>query len=192
MARISLIMDFSPPEVLRLLNLVAGIDGRQFAADPSLPGVYESGVVYRREEDETFADWKNTLLQGWEDCDSLAPARAGELVARGYRALRLGDDGYEHAQRNRPASIEAWCFLTTRSDPKEKGKLYHVEVNYHIGGRIYHDDPSARLGMYGEAIDPLVEQLWEERGVSPGQPVMVGGVRFQRLVRRGRGEWRTG
>src|SRR5688500_19684237 len=53
-----------------------------------LPLLYDAGVVYRRELDETWCDFLNMLAQGHEDCDGLAAARAGELLARGWAADR--------------------------------------------------------------------------------------------------------
>ena len=104
------------------------------------------------------------LLQGHEDCDGLASARAGELQARGWRALRPGDDGYVLAQQLRPDPIRAEVMLTTRSRPDDTG-LYHCIVRYRVGGRWLRDDPSARLGMNGGRIDPLVKQRWSARAV---------------------------
>ncbi|MBK7759539.1 MAG: hypothetical protein IPI35_24710 [Deltaproteobacteria bacterium] len=108
--------------------------------------MYQSGVVYKRETTETWSDYINLLAQGWEDCDSLAAARAGELLARGARALSSGDGGYKEAKRLKLRRIRAEVFLRTRSRPDEPG-LYHCLVRYRVGGRWYFDDPSARLGM---------------------------------------------
>jgi hypothetical protein len=104
----------------------------------------------------------NLLAQGHEDCDGLAAARAGELLARGWKALRAGDEGFELARRLRPASIRAEVMLTTRSEPNNPG-LYHCIVRYRLGDRWFRDDPSARLGMRGGRIDPLVSARWAAR-----------------------------
>ena len=63
-------------------------------AHPEAPNLYSSGVRYRREPPELreqFATAPVCLLQGWGDCDDLAPWRAAELVVRegepGARAI---------------------------------------------------------------------------------------------------------
>src|SRR5690606_425683 len=131
-------------------------------AQPDLPLLYDSGVVYRRESDETWCDFLNMLAQGHEDCDGLSAARAGELMARGAAALRPGDEGYALAARARPATLRAEVMLTTRTEPTTPG-LYHCIVRYRVGDRWFRDDPSARLGMNGGRIDPLVKQRWAAR-----------------------------
>ena len=163
---IKLRLAFDEKAAVRLLNWLAQENARElrlydrrarrFGSRP-LPSLYESGVLYRREEEETWSDYLNLLLQGHEDCDALAAARAGELIARGWRMLRPrsagdavrypGDQGYEIARRDRPKSIHAEVMLTTHAEPGESG-LYHCVVRYWLGGRWFRDDPSARLGMY--------------------------------------------
>ena len=143
---ITVALAFSEQDAVSLLNWLARVNARILRENPGLPGVYESGVVYKRETTETWSDYINLLAQGWEDCDSLAAARAGELLARGARALSRGDGGYEEAKRLGLRRIRAEVFLRTRSKPDEPG-LYHCLVRYRVGGRWYFDDPSARLGM---------------------------------------------
>ena len=109
---------------LRLLNWLARENAILLRAQPELPLLYDAGVTYRRETDETWCDFVNLLAQGHEDCDGLASARAGELRARGWRALRKGDEGFELARRHKPASIPAEVLLTTRTAPGQPG-LYH-------------------------------------------------------------------
>src|SRR5690349_24078774 len=99
--RIAVKLAFDERAALRLLNWLAQENAILLRAQPDLPLLYDSGVTYRRELDETWCDFLNMLAQGHEDCDGLAAARAGELVAGGGRALRLGDDGYAEAQRDR-------------------------------------------------------------------------------------------
>ncbi|MCK6531000.1 hypothetical protein L6R50_26720 [Myxococcota bacterium] len=147
--RIAVKLSFDEGAALRLLHWLAGENARILRARPDLPGLYQSGVVYRRERDETWCDYINLLAQGHEDCDGLAAARAGELLARGWRALRPGDGGYAEAQRSRPASIRAEVMLRTRS-PASRPGLYHCIVRYRVGGTWYRDDPSTRLGMNRE------------------------------------------
>ena len=143
---ITVALEFSEQDAVSLLNWLARVNARILHENPGLPGVYQSGVVYKRETTETWSDYINLLAQGWEDCDSLAAARAGELLARGARALSKGDGGYQEAKRLRLRRIKAEVFLRTRSRPDEPG-LYHCLVRYRVGGRWYFDDPSARLGM---------------------------------------------
>lgn len=143
---ITVALAFSEWECVSLLNWLAGVNARILRENPGLPGLYASGVVYKRESEETWSDYINLLAQGWEDCDSLAAARAGELLARGWRALQPGDGGYDEARRSRPARIRAEVFLRTRARPEAPG-LYHCLVRYRVGRRWHLDDPSARLGM---------------------------------------------
>jgi hypothetical protein len=160
--KIAVKLAFDERGALRLLNWLAQENAILLRAQPDLPLLYDSGVTYRRETDETWCDFLNMLAQGHEDCDGLASARAGELLARGWRALRPGDDGYDDAVRERPASIPAEVMLTTRSRPDNPG-LYHCVVRYQVAGRWRRDDPSARLGMNGGRIDPLVKERWASR-----------------------------
>ncbi len=143
---ITVALAFSEQDAVSLLNWLARVNARILRENPGLPGVYESGVVYKRETTETWSDYINLLAQGWEDCDSLAAARAGELLARGHRALSRGDGGYKAARRLRLRRIPAEVCLRTRAKPDQPG-LYHCLVRYRVGGRWYFDDPSARLGM---------------------------------------------
>ena len=143
---ITVALAFSEQDAVSLLNWLARVNARILAENPGLPGLYQSGVVYKRETDETWSDYINLLAQGWEDCDSLAAARAGELLARGYRALGKADGGYREAHHLKLRHLQSEVFLRTRARPGEPG-LYHCLVRYRVGGRWYLDDPSARLGM---------------------------------------------
>lgn len=144
---ITLRLSFEEGRAVRLLNWLAAENALIFRADPALPGLYDSGVVYQRETVETWCDYLALLEQGWEDCDGLAAARAGELLARGYLALKKGDGGYRDAWRTRVPTIEAEVLLRTRTEPGGRG-MFHCIVRYRVGKKWYRDDPSARLGMY--------------------------------------------
>lgn len=160
---------------MALCNWLSAVNASLMMAGPELPLLYDAGIIYQRESAEHFRDVVNMYRAGFEDCDSLAPARAGELIARGWRAMRKGDAGYDAAMRSRPSNIEAVCFFTTRDDPDDPGpKLYHVEVAYWINGVRYEDDPSARLGMYDGEIDPVVLSRWKRAGVHAGNQLSVG------------------
>lgn len=142
---------FSETHAVELLNSLAlhnaySIVAMQEAGTP-IPLLYESGVVYEREEVETWSDILYTIAAGKEDCDALAAARAGELVALGWRALTPVDGGYEAARRQRLDSIDAYVIVRTARPKGVSGGLYHCIVEYRIGDLVYRDDPSARLGM---------------------------------------------
>ena len=143
---ITVALSFSERDAVSLLNWLARCNRRILVENPGLPGLYESGVEYRRETVETWSDYLNMIVQGWEDCDALAAGRAGELMARGAAALKPGDGGYADARRLRLPAIYAEVFLRTRS-PRGKPGLYHCHVRYVVNGVWYFDDPSARLGM---------------------------------------------
>ena len=151
--RIAVQLAFDERAALRLLNWLAKENARILLRRPDLPGLYESGVYYARERGETWCDYINMLARGYEDCDGLAAARAGELMARGYRALEPGDGGYREARRRRLRSIKAQAMLRTRTRVGKPG-LYHVVARYRVAGRWYRDDPSARLGMYDAPRKP--------------------------------------
>jgi hypothetical protein len=161
--RIAVKLAFDEGAAVRLLNWLARENALLLRARPDIPLLYESGVIYRREQDETWSDALNTLAQGWEDCDALSAWRAGELMARGHTALSPGDGGYKAAHRNRLRRIEAEVFLRTRAAEGQTG-LYHCIVRYRVGSRWYRDDPSARLGMYGP---DRLENPWGDRPEEP-------------------------
>ena len=144
--KISVKLAFDEHAALRLLNWLARENAIILRSRPDLPLLYDSGVVYRREADETWCDYLNLLAQGHEDCDGLAAARAGELLARGYRALTHQDPGYHTARNFCMATLPAEVLLLTDSDGGQPGQ-YHCIVRYQVGARWFRDDPSARLGM---------------------------------------------
>lgn len=156
--KISVLLAFDERAAARLLNWLARENALILKANPGLPGLYQSGVKYERERDEVWCDYLNLLTQGKEDCDGLAAARAGELLARGWRALLPGDGGYERAKKLKLKRIYAEVFLRTRAPQGQVG-LYHCLVRYRVGGRWYYDDPSARLGMLDRRLSgPEVAQ----------------------------------
>ena len=167
--KIAVKLSFDEKAAVRLLNWLARENARILQSRPDLPGLYQAGVVYRREADETWCDYINLLAQGHEDCDGLAAARAGELLAKGIDAMRPGDDGFAEARRAGLSTIPAEVMLTTRSRPDAPG-LYHCIVRYRVGRTWHRDDPSARLGMNGGRIDPLVKQRWAARAEAQVRP----------------------
>jgi hypothetical protein len=133
--------------LVELLNLIARHNRDLLWERPDLPLLYESGVRYEREKTEIWSDYLALLEQGHEDCDALAAARAGELMAWGHEAMSPVDGGFALARHLRLTSIPAWVQLHTRG-PHGGANLYHCVVIYRVGNTFYRDDPSARLGMY--------------------------------------------
>lgn len=159
--KIAVELAFGEGAALRLLNWLAHENKLIFLEKPDLPGLYEAGVHYEPEKEEEWADYLNLLLKKHEDCDALAAARAGELMARGYRALsaRRGDCGARLARDLRLQHIRAKVILRTRVDPGDTG-MYHCIVKYWVGTRACYDDPSIRLGMHtgGVVTDQTLRQ----------------------------------
>ena len=164
--QIAVKLAFEEQAMVRLLNWLAQENAIILRQNAGLPLLYDSGVVYRREKRETWCDYLNMLLQGKEDCDGLSAARAGELIARGYKALAPGDPGYALAQKTRPDSIPAGVYLQTRSTRDTPG-LYHCLTVYKVDGQLFTDDPSARLGMYGY-IPQATQDRWRRAGLMKG------------------------
>ena len=149
---ITVALAFSERDAVSLLNWLARCNARLLRERPTLPLLYATSVRYGREEEETWSDFIQLLAQGWEDCDALAAARAGELLARGWKALSPRDPGYAAAKAANLASIPAEVALTTTLRPGEHG-LYHCVVRYVVNGTVWFDDPSARLGMLPERLN---------------------------------------
>jgi hypothetical protein len=174
---------FEEKAAVRLLNWLAQENALFLRQRPDLPFLYDSGVRYEREQTELWSDYYYMLEQGHEDCDALAAARAGELIARGAEALQpryladtdrylrdLGIDvdrwearkAWEGARRRGLRSIESEVFMLTKTDPNAPGG-YHCVVRYRIGRTWFFDDPSARLGMYGRQrlrVDPTLDNRY--------------------------------
>ncbi|TNE90362.1 MAG: hypothetical protein EP330_08585 [Deltaproteobacteria bacterium] len=147
---------FSELASVRLLNWLARENANIHRSTADLPLLYDAKVVYQRERGEVWCDVLSLYQQGHEDCDGLAAARAGEILAHGWKALRPGDAGFELARQLRPTRVRAEVLITTRDLGPA---LYHCIVRYRLGGRWFRDDPSARLGMNG-AIDPAIRRRW--------------------------------
>jgi hypothetical protein len=164
-------LDIRPPrpaDLESLLNWLASHNARQLQANPRLPLLYDSGVVYRPETGgELWSDVVATLQRGREDCDALAAWRAGELQARGWRALMPGDPGADVARALGLDVIPACVSLINGG----RRRLLHAVVRYRIGQRVYEDDPSTRLGMthsaHGPQIGARVYARWAQLGIRP-------------------------
>lgn len=142
-----------PRAWLHLLHAIAAANAEILAGNPRFPLLYRAPVVYQNEQGEVWRTADKVLREGVEDCDGLACWRAGELMARGYRAVFPFEKAYPLAQRLRPARISARPVLL-RMD----AGLYHCITVYELGGETFVDDPSQRLGMHG-TIDPGVLEL---------------------------------
>ena len=149
---IKVALTFNERDAVSLLNWLARCNARLLRERPSLPLLYATSVKYGREEEELWSDYIQLLAQGWEDCDALASARAGELIARGWKALSPRDPGYASAKAAGLTTIPAEVALTTSVREGEHG-LYHCVVRYVVAGTAWFDDPSARLGMLPERLN---------------------------------------
>ena len=149
---IKVALTFNERDAVSLLNWLARCNARLLRERPSLPLLYATSVKYGREEEELWSDYIQLLAQGWEDCDALASARAGELIARGWKALSPRDPGYASAKAAGLTTIPAEVALTTSVREGEHG-LYHCVVRYVVNGTAWFDDPSARLGMLPERLN---------------------------------------
>ena len=154
--KIMLKIAFGEQGILRLLNALRDENVREMRhylrLGHPLPLLYRSGIRYVRKAVETWCDAITANAVGVEDCDGLSAYRAAELVAVGGKALTPGDGGYE--QGRKLPSLPAEVYMTTRVPEGQTG-LYHCVVRYKVGGKVYRDDPSARLGMRGPiARDP--------------------------------------
>lgn len=111
----------------QLLEALVRCDEIIFQTYPSLPGVYQSGVFYKREP-AGGEFWLTVLAlyrQGFGDCEDLASALTAEKrVRQGRGQVRAG-----FTWRKRLGG----------------GTLYHIQ-QMNEAGRL-EDDPSARLGM---------------------------------------------
>ena len=170
---IKVALTFNERDAVSLLNWLARCNARLLRERPSLPLLYATSVRYEREEEELWSDYIQLLAQGWEDCDALASARAGELIARGWKALTPGDPGYAAAKAANLTTIPAEVALTTSVRQGEHG-LYHCVVRYVVNGTVWFDDPSARLGMLEERLDG------RECHARIVQRVRLGGVHIER------------
>ena len=170
---IKVALTFNERDAVSLLNWLARCDARLIRDQPKLPRLYDSRVRYEREEEETWSDYIQLLAQGHEDCDALAAARAGELLARGWTALSPEDPGYAQAKASRLTTIPAEVALTTQVRQGSHG-LYHCVVRYVVNGTVWFDDPSARLGMLEERLDG------RECHARIVQRVRLGGVHIER------------
>jgi len=105
-----------------MLDALTSIDIEYLRVNPGTPGLYASGVRYRREKGEDWASIPEVLERGWGDCEDLACWRAAELYLSGQLASPFWEEQRRVGGR----------------------RLYHIMVR-HINGRT--EDPSRVLGM---------------------------------------------
>jgi hypothetical protein len=147
---------FSESATVYYLGLLSRLNVRlleeALGAGRPLPLLYESGVRYTPELGrELWTDLALVQAIGEEDCDSLAPARAAELVVYGSGALWPHMPGWDRARALGLKSIRAEVVMEAPADhPVDRAGTYHAVVQYEVDGQIYTDDPSLRLGMHGE------------------------------------------
>lgn len=112
--------------LMALLDALTSINVDILKTRPSLPGLYQSGVRYRREAvgQEDWCDYIELLRLGHGDCEDLCCARAAELRVRHNVAARPTVKG----PKRLPNGI----------------MLYHIQVQL-PDGTI--EDPSRKLGM---------------------------------------------
>lgn len=151
-----------PRSVARIVNEglqdLITVNSLAYERDPKLPGIYEAGVVYRREAPghEQFCDVHAVLNRGYGDCEDLSAA----VVS--WRRVRLGEFARPRVTWKR-MSAGRW--------------LFHITVLRGDGKTV--EDPSALLGMRDEPGDwRLRGALWiyelkpGRRGVVP-RPVPI-------------------
>lgn len=179
--RVDLRYDHSEGLAVDILNGLARHNAQLFRRR-KLPLLYQSGVVYRREQGEVWSDVVHTYRQGWEDCDALSAVRAGELRALGVGALAEGEPGFAEAKRRNLRALDAEVFLETYTQPGDRGGLYHCLTRYRLVApdsprssrdAWFVDDPSLRLGMRDGMVDKKILAFWQARGITPGTPLEV-------------------
>lgn len=118
---------YSQKAVLYLLEALTNINREWLREHPSTPGIYESGVRYIREtETEDWRDIPTIIKDGGGDCEDLACYLCAELRER--------------------KKVKCRPFIKWRR--YQNFYLYHVLVQLPNGQMA---DPSAKLGMYGDA-----------------------------------------
>ena len=129
-----------------LLRALTEIDCLILKADRSIPPLYRSGVVYKREAigQEDWCDLSEVLNLGFGDCEDLACWRAAELIVRHGIAARPIVRGPKRLRNG--------------------VMMYHIQVQLPDGSI---EDPSKKLGMgretNGEPMPGLVYTISRRR-----------------------------
>lgn len=99
-----------------------------------VPGLYESGCLYKREPpgEESFVDALSVMKNGGSDCSNLAAWLVAEMQVRLENAINSGQAPADTPMPN------------IRLYMRKKARVVHVQIR-HSNGRI--EDPSRFLGM---------------------------------------------
>ena len=130
----------SEQSLLLLMEAMCAIDLLHLR-QRAYPKVYESGVVYRREDGtENWLDIPHVIKAGWGDCEDLVFWRVAELRQQKIKAAPF-------AKWRRVNGVFKYHALVRRYAPGRD----------HFGRRInsneWLEDPSRRLGMNGPSDD---------------------------------------
>ncbi len=105
------------------------------------PKLYESGVVYRRENGtENWLDIPSVIKAGWGDCEDLVFWRVAELRKEGVKAAPF-------AKWRRVNGVFKYHALVRRFGPGRD------HFGRWVAARDWLEDPSVRLGMNGPSDD---------------------------------------
>jgi hypothetical protein len=105
------------------------------------PKLYESGVVYRREDGtENWLDMPSVIKAGWGDCEDLVFWRVAELRKDGVKAAPF-------AKWRRVNGVYKYHALVRRFAP---GRDHFGRM---VKSSAWLEDPSRRLGMNGPSDD---------------------------------------
>lgn len=130
----------SEKSLLLLMEAMCAIDLLHLRQRP-YPKLYESGVVYRREDGtENWLDIPSVVKAGWGDCEDLAFWRVAELRKQGIKAAPF-------AKWRRVDGVFKYHALVRRFSP---GRDHFGRF---VKSTAWLEDPSRRLGMNGPSDD---------------------------------------
>lgn len=134
--------------LLILLNAASKINERILTEYPTMPRIYDSGVLYQQEKDgkERWKDLPSILADRGGDCEDLSTARCAELRRGGIRAhpwLSWIKEGARYIYH-----VRVWRESIDRDLPPVEmadGRPVIIPAPTKVGGWI--EDPSLALGM---------------------------------------------
>ena len=130
----------SERSLLLLMEAMCAIDELHLKLR-TYPKLYESGVVYRREDGtENWLDIPSVIAAGWGDCEDLVFWRVAELRKDGVKAAPF-------AKWRRVNGVYKYHALVRRFSPGRDHFGRFVKSNAWL------EDPSRRLGMNGPSDD---------------------------------------
>ena len=130
----------SEQSLLLLMEAMCAIDLLHLR-QRSYPKLYESGVVYRREDrTENWLDIPHVIKAGWGDCEDLVFWRVAELRKDGVKAAPF-------AKWRRVNGVYKYHALVRRYGPGRD------HFGRQINSNEWLEDPSRRLGMNGPSDD---------------------------------------